>query len=61
MKIILNKDISNLGEEGDIKVIADGYARNFLIPNRLVVPYNKANLNMFEQKKMAIEKRKERE
>ena len=59
MKIILNQDISNLGEEGDVKVVADGYARNFLIPKKLAVPYNKANLNMFEQKKVAIEKRKE--
>jgi large subunit ribosomal protein L9 len=59
MKIILNQDISNLGEEGDVKVVADGYARNFLIPKKMAVPYNKANLNMFEQKKVAIEKRKE--
>ncbi|MDC7232347.1 MAG: 50S ribosomal protein L9 [Spirochaetales bacterium] len=59
MKIILNQDISNLGEEGDVKVVADGYARNFLIPKNMAVPYNKANLNMFEQKKVAIEKRKE--
>ena len=59
MKIILNQDISNLGEEGDVRVVADGYARNFLIPKKMAVPYNKANLNMFEQKKVAIEKRKE--
>lgn len=59
MKIILNQDISSLGEEGDVKVVADGYARNFLIPKKLAVPFNKANLNMFEQKKVAIEKRKE--
>lgn len=59
MKIILNQDISSLGEEGDVKVVADGYARNFLIPKKLAVPFNKANLNMFEQKKMAIEKRKD--
>ncbi len=59
MKIILNQDISNLGEEGDVKVVADGYARNFLIPQKMAVVYNKANLNMFEQKKVAIEKRKE--
>ena len=59
MKIILNQDISNLGEEGDVKVVADGYARNFLVPKNMAVPYNKANLNMFEQKKVSIEKRKE--
>jgi large subunit ribosomal protein L9 len=59
MKIILNQDIANLGEEGDIKVVADGYARNFLFPQKMAVAYNKQNLNMFEQKKLAIEKRKE--
>ncbi|QEN07631.1 50S ribosomal protein L9 [Oceanispirochaeta crateris] len=59
MKIILNQDMSSLGEEGDVKVVADGYARNYLIPKKLAVQYNKANLNMFEQKKVAIEKRKE--
>lgn len=59
MKIILNQDIANLGEEGDVKVVADGYARNFLFPQKMAVPYNKQNLNMFEQKKLSIEKRKE--
>ena len=59
MKIILNQDIVNLGEEGDIKVVADGYARNFLFPKKMAVPYNKQNLNIFEQKKLSIEKRKE--
>ena len=59
MKIILNQDIANLGEEGDIKVVADGYARNFLIPRKMAVTYNKQNLNMFEQKKLSIEKRKD--
>ena len=59
MKIILNQDIVNLGEEGDIKVVTDGYARNFLFPKKMAVPYNKQNLNMFGQKKLAIEKRKE--
>ena len=29
MKVILNKDVNHLGEEGDVKVVADGYARNY--------------------------------
>ncbi len=32
MKVILTKDVQNLGNNGDIKDVADGYARNFLIP-----------------------------
>ncbi len=59
MKIILTKDVLNLGEEGDIKVVADGYARNFLIPNKFAVLCNKANLTVLEQRKRTIEKLKE--
>ncbi|MCI7806488.1 MAG: 50S ribosomal protein L9, partial [Spirochaetales bacterium] len=32
MKIILNQDVVNLGEEGDVVVVKDGYARNYLLP-----------------------------
>lgn len=38
MKVILQKDVPNLGDAGEIKMVADGYARNYLIPRKLVVP-----------------------
>lgn len=59
MKVILNTDIKTLGEEGDVKNVADGYFRNFLRPRRLAVPYNAATVAFFESRKAEIEARKE--
>ena len=38
MKVILTTDVAKLGKSGEMKVVADGYARNFLIPQKLAVP-----------------------
>ncbi|MCQ2598626.1 MAG: 50S ribosomal protein L9 [Treponema sp.] len=59
MKVILNVDVKHLGEEGDVKNVANGYARNFLLPRNLAVPYNEATVAIFEAKKADIEARKE--
>ena len=59
MKVILNKDILNLGEEGDIKDVARGYARNYLIPNRLVMPYTREALAILESRREQLEQRRE--
>ena len=59
MKIILNEDVYNLGEEGDVCEVANGYARNYLLPQGLAVAFNRQNASIFEHKKEAIEKRKE--
>jgi large subunit ribosomal protein L9 len=59
MKVILNQDVVGLGEEGDIKDVADGYARNFLLPQKLAVPHTKEFLAALGHKRAAIEKRKE--
>ncbi|MBJ7599539.1 MAG: 50S ribosomal protein L9 [Candidatus Nephthysia bennettiae] len=37
MKIMLTKDVENVGQAGEIKDVADGYGRNFLIPRKLAV------------------------
>lgn len=37
MKVMLTKDVENIGRAGEIKDVADGYGRNFLIPRRLAV------------------------
>ena len=58
MKIILNQDVPNLGEEGDVCVVKDGYARNYLLPTGAAVLYNNENLAVFKSRAAAIEKRK---
>lgn len=59
MKVILNKDVNHLGEEGDVKIVADGYARNFLFPRKLALPYTPEVVAIFEGRKAEIEARKE--
>ena len=58
MKIILNQDVPNLGEEGDVCVVKDGYARNYLLPTGAAVVYNRTNLAIFKSREEAIAKRK---
>jgi large subunit ribosomal protein L9 len=55
MKIILVKDIENLGSAGDIVEVADGYGRNFLIPRNLAVVANTRNVKMLEHQKRMVE------
>ena len=59
MKVILNADVKHLGEEGDVKVVANGYYRNFLFPRNLAVPYNEATVAYFESRKAEIEAKKD--
>jgi large subunit ribosomal protein L9 len=58
MKVILNKDLSPLGEEGDVKDVAKGYARNFLFPRGIALPYNEKTISYFESRREEIERRK---
>ncbi|MBI4099067.1 50S ribosomal protein L9 [Candidatus Parcubacteria bacterium] len=51
MKVILLQDIENLGNRYDVKDVADGYARNFLLPRKLVKPASAANLKQVEELK----------
>jgi len=61
MEVILNKTIDNLGLEGDIVKVKPGYARNFLIPQKMAMPVTKQNLARLQQEKDAIQARLERE
>lgn len=60
MKVILLKDVEKLGKKGEVKSVADGYARNFLIPNKLAALATKSELaKLEEQKKIETEKAEE--
>lgn len=59
MKVILNTDVKHLGEEGDVKEVANGYARNFLFPRNLALPYNDVTHEYFESRRVEIEAKKE--
>jgi large subunit ribosomal protein L9 len=59
MKVILNQDVKHLGEEGDVKTVAAGYARNYLFPRNLALPYNDITVAFFESRKDEIAARKQ--
>jgi large subunit ribosomal protein L9 len=59
MKVILNKDLAPLGEEGDVKEVAKGYARNFLFPRGIAMPYTDKTVAILESRREEIDARKE--
>jgi len=54
MKVILKEDVKNLGEIGTIKNVADGYARNYLLPRNLAVEASDKSVKQFEHLKNQI-------
>jgi large subunit ribosomal protein L9 len=59
MKVILKADIVNLGRQGDIKKVSDGYARNYLIPRDFVREATPRNLKIWEKEKVKLEKKRQ--
>jgi large subunit ribosomal protein L9 len=51
MDLILREDIDKLGNRGDIVKVADGYARNYLLPKRLAVLATEGNKKIVEQER----------
>jgi large subunit ribosomal protein L9 len=57
MKVLLVKNVENLGSAGDTVSVADGYARNYLLPRKLAVRHSAGATKMAEQfRKNAMEK-----
>jgi large subunit ribosomal protein L9 len=55
MQIILLERIEKLGHIGDVVTVKDGYARNFLLPNKKALRANEANRKVFEAQRADIE------
>lgn len=60
-KVILVKDIEKLGKKGDILQVADGYARNYLLPSGVALEATEFNLKQLEEDKRRAEIQYEKE
>lgn len=58
MLVILRENVENLGRIGDLVNVTNGYARNFLIPRKLVMVADPANVKMIENQKKVLEKKR---
>jgi large subunit ribosomal protein L9 len=61
MKVILLERVERLGALGDVVVVKDGFARNFLLPRAKALRATDANLKVFEGQRVEIEARNDRE
>lgn len=57
MQIILQEDVEKLGRRGDVVTVKPGYARNFLLPNKLAVEATSGNLKAIERIRGSLAKK----
>jgi len=57
MQVILREDIDKLGKIGDLVKVADGYARNYLVPNKKAIEATPKNLHAMEHAKKMVSDR----
>ena len=60
MEIILIQDVDNLGGANEVVKVRNGYARNFLIPQKFAVEASPSNLKQLEEKRKQIEKKEKK-
>ena len=61
MKVVLTQDVRGTGKKGAVVDVADGYARNFLLPRKLAVEATTQNVHAAQQKQEANARRAEQE
>jgi large subunit ribosomal protein L9 len=60
MQVILIQDVNNLGGANEVVTVKNGYARNFLIPQKVAVEASPSNLKQLEEKLKQIRKKEEK-
>ena len=61
MEVILREHVDNLGKRGEIVKVADGYARNYLLPRKLALPATAGNRKHVERERRIMETREAEE
>jgi large subunit ribosomal protein L9 len=61
MEVILRETVENLGRRGEVVKVADGYARNYLLPRKLALPATEGNKKHVERERKIVEAREAEE
>jgi len=61
MEVILKEDVNKLGHRGDVVKVADGYGRNYLLPEKLAIEATSANKAVIEQMKSSAVRKSAKE
>ena len=61
MKVILKEDVQNLGQQGDVVEVKSGYARNYLMPQKLAILFTRQQQKSIEEAQRVEERKLERE
>ena len=61
MKVILKEDVQNLGQQGDVVEVKSGYARNYLMPQKLAILFTKQQKKSIDEAHRVEERKLERE
>ncbi len=59
MLVVLRENVENLGRIGDVVKVKEGYARNFLLPRKLVAAADETNVKAIEAQKKSLEKKRQ--